>query len=279
MEIYTTKRKVALLVEGYIFYQYKKTETKSYFRCADYYKKCKVRVNREGAKCTFNCFEHNHSANAANIQCRQFSNDLKEESVKSSESSQRIVKKAYSEVDAELAEYLPSQKSSKKTIKRFKNKYNRRPAVPVLAKELVIPEEFKMSTRNQNFLLFDSGQKSKNRMIIFGTNDYVKLLQTHTEWYVGGTFKTCPSLFAQVYTIHIVYRNKSVPIIYALLPNKSKATYLSFFRKVKSFVDNAPTSVMLDFELAAIQALETVFPGALLRLCFFHLGKNLYKFI
>ena len=40
----------------------------------------------------------------------------------------------------------------------------------------------------------------------------------------NGTFKTVPLIFSQIYTIHGLLNNRSVPLIYVLLPDKCQTT-------------------------------------------------------
>jgi hypothetical protein len=44
-------------------------------------------------------------------------------------------------------------------------------------------------------------------------------------WYCDGTFAVSPKLFKQLYTINVIVGNKTLPMVYALLPNKSEASY------------------------------------------------------
>ena len=55
----------------------------------------------------------------------------------------------------------------------------------------------------------------KYRIIIFTTNNNFKLLSSYHDWYVDGTFDVCPTLFKQVFTINIIIRDKSLPMVYA----------------------------------------------------------------
>jgi len=61
---------------------------------------------------------------------------------------------------------------------------------------------------------------------------------------MDGTFKSCPRKYGtkgQLYTIHGVFqdqdedgrtRSESFPLIYALLPNKSKSVYIELFKQI-----------------------------------------------
>ena len=50
---------------------------------------------------------------------------------------------------------------------------------------------------------------------------------------MDGTFKAAPHLFTQLYSIHALYRDHVVPVIYCLLPNKLRATYHDVFDILK----------------------------------------------
>ena len=76
--------------------------------------------------------------------------------------------------------------------------------------------------------------------------------------------------------------NNCVPLIYALRPNKEEGTHERFFREVKTLAPAAQQrNVLADFELAAMNALPTVFqtPNNDLTLsgCCFHLNQNIGK--
>ncbi|CAF4411559.1 unnamed protein product [Rotaria socialis] len=49
---------------------------------------------------------------------------------------------------------------------------------------------------------------------------------------VDGTFKVTPSIFYQLYAVHVVYRNAVLPVVFALLPNKTQQTYRRFIDKL-----------------------------------------------
>ena len=81
-----------------------------------------------------------------------------------------------------------------------------------------------------------------------------------------------------MYTIHAKVGTRVFPCIYALLPNKTQITYTRVLREVSNVVNGAsPTSVLIDFEKAALIAFEVVFPNSTLSGCFFHLSSNVWK--
>ncbi|KAK9686123.1 hypothetical protein QE152_g37434 [Popillia japonica] len=103
------------------------------------------------------------------------------------------------------------------------------PALPNHRQEIEFQEEFTKTFNGEDFLLYDSGPE-ENRILIFSTRRNLQLL---SHWYADGTFKTVPLLFNQLYTIHGLKENASVPLVYALLPNRTKETYEHLLRQLK----------------------------------------------
>jgi hypothetical protein len=65
------------------------------------------------------------------------------------------------------------------------------------------------------FYLDDSGPSDDTRVILFTTEANLRLMQSHKDWLVDGTFDLAPKrVFKQVYTIHIIYKNKDLPVVY-----------------------------------------------------------------
>jgi len=75
----------------------------------------------------------------------------------------------------------------------------------------------------------------------------------------------------------------AVPLVYALLKDKTEVSYTTVLQAVKEFAGTAgipkitPPNVMLDFELALKNRVARVFPNANVRFCFFHLGQAAYR--
>ena len=71
-------------------------------------------------------------------------------------------------------------------------------------------------------------------------------------------------------------------LVFALLPNKTKATYRRFFSILKSAVNDrqsvlTPESWMIDFETAARNAWKETFPNTTIRGCFFHFTQCVWR--
>ena len=90
--------------------------------------------------------------------------------------------------------------------------------------ELIIPLEYRLTAKGDDFLLYDSGP-GPQRILIFGTQMNLEMLNTSQIWLSDGTFKTAPTLFAQVYCIHGLRGGPNLLEDGLLLPNKMETTY------------------------------------------------------
>ncbi|RNA32767.1 hypothetical protein BpHYR1_049728 [Brachionus plicatilis] len=141
---------------------------------------------------------------------------------------------------------------------------------------LTIPTELTKTYKNKLFYFADSGSNDRNRVILFTTEDNLKLLSKFNDWYCDGTFDISPTLFKQVYSFHVIINDSALPMMYALLPNKKQLTYKKMFKMVKSLVQKSPSSINVDFELAAINAIKAVFNCKIYG-CYFHLCQSMWR--
>ena len=52
------------------------------------------------------------------------------------------------------------------------------------------------------FLIYDKGVGDQEQVFIFTSEIGLQLLREFEHWYADGTFKVCPEIFYQLYTIH-----------------------------------------------------------------------------
>ena len=93
-----------------------------------------------------------------------------------------------------------------------------------------------------------------------------------------GPLRLFPSSFSS-YTLHALHNGYVIPVIFALLPNKTKATYDHFFAALKSLGAFNPRTMMIDFEHGTINAFSAAFPNCQMRGCQFHLGQAVWRHI
>ncbi|CAF1605535.1 unnamed protein product [Rotaria magnacalcarata] len=138
-----------------------------------------------------------------------------------------------------------------------------------------------MSLDNEDFIIIDHHNP---RYLAFGTLHSLKVLCESSHIFLDGTIKSCPSPFAQLYSIHCYSSilNGTTPVLYSLLPNKTKNLYTLFLNDLRTaavkydLVFN-PQFVTLDFEQGAISALKNVFPNTTIKGCNFHYNQCIFK--
>ena len=99
-------------------------------------------------------------------------------------------------------------------------------------------------------------------------------------WYGDGKFKTVPRLFYQLYTISVKKNGYFLPLLYALLPNKTQQAYERLLDVIIQAKDGIqPQTVMMDFEKGAMNAMQMKFPDCQMHGCYFHLSQNIFRHV
>jgi hypothetical protein len=78
------------------------------------------------------------------------------------------------------------------------------------------------TNQNQNFLHVNDKEK---HIIIFSCHTNLKFLSTSSKIYVDGTFSHCTQFFKQVFTVHGYKNGHYVPLMFALLTDKTAQSY------------------------------------------------------
>lgn len=134
----------------------------------------------------------------------------------------------------------------------------------------------------KDFLICEDGDDEK--IIIFCSKQSKLLIKDSSKgfFFGDGTFACVPRVFYQLYTIHIdlysdINTTNVIPIIYGLLPNKSQDTYTRFFKLIKENLGVVIENYKCDYEIAAMNAIQSVFPNCQLSTCYYHYNKNIWK--
>lgn len=167
---------------------------------------------------------------------------------------------------------VPTLTSVKDRFYRARQKTLGVKCLPKKREEIIIPEPM------QHLVLIDDGQE--DRILVFSSDR--GLLSQGSEFFMDGTFKSCCSLFDQLYTIHVDLGSSDVstrivPAIYALLPDRKEATYRRLFTLLEKSSKFKPEKVHIDFERAAINALKQTFLEVKIKGCNFHFNQCLWR--
>ena len=234
--------------------------------------------------------QHSHLANPDKIAAEQVRAAVRKECLTQPRSSvvQIIADTLAVNADTPL-QVVPAKMNLKRTAwiarssdqsKRLKIDPAHPPNYDSLA-ALVLPEALKV-LGEEAFLLLDTGAaKGDKRMLLFATATTIEFLRKCPLWLVDGTFRKAPQLFYQLYTIYAFELGHTVPCIFAMLPNKTAATYNTMWNAIDdevgiSDMPEKPT-VLLDYEQAAIKAAAAKVGDENLGGCYFHFSQARYQ--
>ncbi|CAB4402207.1 unnamed protein product [Rhizophagus irregularis] len=255
-------------VNGYLMVKDKNRKFTYYWRCEKYKSlQCLGRATTlliEGQHHLQKFSEHNHAAEASRVNVVKTIKVLKDQAQQTNDHPVQIIQNIVANSSQEIFPYLPSRDALRQSIKRIRHSDDS-PVEPQSLENLIIPEHMKKTLDGSNFLIKDS-TINDNRILIFTTIANINQLEQSTLWIMDGMFKTVPTIFKQLYTIHgFVGRNENswiMPLVYVLMSSKSEECYQALFQD------------LIDF---AIKAIRTEFPGVQNKGCHFHLSQNIYR--
>lgn len=141
-----------------------------------------------------------------------------------------------------------------------------------------ILESYKFTFQNNLFLQYDN-KDSKRRILIFYTNSNLEILQRSNIWLCDGTFYTAPLNFSQVLIIHGMYFNKTIPLIYILMGDKSEKSYCDILIHIKTKISNDPQFISIDFEIGLYNAFKKHYRLSNIRGCVFHFCQIIVRYV
>lgn len=176
---------------------------------------------------------------------------------------------------------LPPYESKKSSLYRHRNR-SLGVAKTVFddVKNVTVPPKY------EHFLLADYyhyEDDNNTRIILFCSQEARNKITNLKEFFGDGTFKSCPRLFNQIFTIHADEgsNNESTvisPLVYVLMTDRKKKSYEVLFRLIKSQIpDWNPSSFTCDFEEATMFAIKNIFPDINLHGCYYHYNKAVWK--
>lgn len=161
---------------------------------------------------------------------------------------------------------LPERNHIIRNIHRQQSKH--RPSNVNSLENLVIQSPYDRTKNGDIFLQHDSGMdENGDRYILFYTRENLKKLCGSRIILCDGTFKTVPSMFFQLYSIHAVFMGYTFPLIYCLSTRKTQNFYTQMMGRIRDHASELnlnfnPQIIMSDFELAFINAARDIFPNS-----------------
>ena len=281
--IESNKRGLKLCYNGYMYTTHAVRKAKVWWKC----------VLRSSCQCKASLVTntvhenpevgrpHNHAPNDTQVRLAKVRNAMKDRAASTQDKPGQIYSQGVSECDAEVLALIPSADTCKRTLR------NQRPTprVPTALQDLgELPNEFTqtLGPNPEQFLLYDNGPNRNNRILVFGTRQGLEMFANSETAYMDGNFAMSPNIFHQLYIIRIPFEETSVTALYALLPNKTRATYEEVFQAIVDNCNNQRFNIndktfVTDFEDSALRAIAAVFGRDSSKGCFYHLTQSTWR--
>ena len=232
---------------------------------------------------------HNHQPNPGDVQARQLRGNMRKRARDETTSMQAIydqekVKLLQQSVTAmaspgETASALPQHQRVKSS--RYHERRKRSPLMPSTNGDIDLDGQWTTTFQGYRFLLGEDGDEA-DKIIAFAPNSALHALANADTYHMDGTFATALRLFYQIVTLHAFVLGVMLPLVFGLLPNKDGNTYIRFLSLVKEKSESvgftiSPQRIMQDFEKGLMNACIHVFPGVIVKGCYFHYAQCLWQ--
>lgn len=145
--------------------------------------------------------------------------------------------------------------------------------LPTYPATIELSKKYRNLPSGENFWLFNTCIGDENRILIFRIDQTLSLLSRSPNWFMDGTFTIVPEIFFQLYVVHALINGDVISCLYCLLPNKTTETYQRMFIAIKSLMpDVQPSTVMMEYENAAMNSISEYFIVIEVHSCFYHLS-------
>lgn len=226
--------------------------------------------------------EHNHPPEIRRIQRQNTVNAIQEEIHNDpSVPVRRLYNGFLAENDrrgGNVEEGIPRFESIRSTLNRTRALVV--PPIPANIADVDIPGEWGETWRGEAFLRIQNRDRG---ILIFQTNEDIRLLSRCQTIFMDGTFKTAPHPFNQLFTIHGLLNGYVFKLGCALISNKALETYQYILVSIKNEVHQLtgnhlqPERIIIDFEAGLKGAIVREFPLATINGCFFHFCQAIWK--
>ena len=99
--------------------------------------------------------DHTHAPAKIQVEVQKLRHGIKRKAIESQETPQQIISSAVINISHGAAGIIPPIRTIKRCIRRYRQNEGISHPIPLVASEMDIPEEFKITTHGKQFLLFD----------------------------------------------------------------------------------------------------------------------------
>ncbi|CAF2645167.1 unnamed protein product [Rotaria sp. Silwood2] len=200
-----------------------------------------------------------HLSSPEHIELLKFKSNVKQRIIAEATPISRIYDEELAK--AQLSQTALSIVSSAQDAKSSLNRIRRR-ETPVLPKSchFDIPTLFAQTLNGERFLLYDKMRRNK-RIVIFATDDQLRILFKAKRILMYDAFSSCPPFLDQIYTLHAIKYEQSFPYAFALLTGRPGSVYKELFKQLEEEAERLqmqflPNQITTDSEQALVKQLR-----------------------
>ena len=258
------KAKQKLSFGNYLFVKNKQCPNtdKIYWTCEE--RGCRARIHTlRDAIVKIVSNDHCHEAVPGKAEAEEALNYMKLRAATTAEDIRHIIHTGRAMIGVHLHHYIPKGPSLVRCLNLVRSNAGNRQVA-------------RTTIEGEAFLRYED-----DNMLIFAADSDLRFLAESLHWFGDGTFKVAPNDFYQQYTLHAYFQGKTYPCVYVLLKAKNEVTYTKMLDEILLLMPNDvfvdPSSIMTDFEKAAINAFKNQFPFVDISGCLFHLGQSVWR--
>jgi hypothetical protein len=201
---------------------------------------------------------HTHESNPLTVNVLRCRQEMKQRIVDQPEAVSTLVyREKLLQLPMDVVALLPSKEVVGRALRHERAKL--RPPLPAIANDLQLAPYQTVTSANDRFLLVDDIFEGE-RVLIFATDLFLRLLCDAPLVFGDGTFRTVPHIFSQFFSVHFMYRNKLLPAVYALVRRKTQSTYSNILRVIRTAAAERglqfrPQYFLTDFETGLLSAI------------------------
>jgi len=228
MEIISTnqgKQKVCL--DGFMYTKQITSKTQIRWQCVKRNNHCKGVISTSlDLSQVIKTKPHNHDANQMEVAVAKTKVDMKHLAANTRERPATMVSAKLAELPAAARQLAGEEDAMKKMIRRVRKGQARPVPVPASLSELTIQGDWAQTSgpAPEPFLIYDNGQESDSRIVVFASPPALRTLSTADTWFMDGNFAMAPPGFLQLYVIRVPLGSTTVGLAYALLQRKTHDT-------------------------------------------------------
>ena len=212
--IKSQKGGLKIIHDGYMY-------TKNYARVAF---SCKAAITTDlEMKNVISSTPHTHDPHDTAVSATKLRTTERERAGSSRGTLTQLLTDITSDAPIEVRAELGNPETIKRSLRCERAKHL--PKNPNSVGDLVLENEWTKTNDGDQFMIYDNGVDSSNRMLVFGTDEGLRHLASSTTWFLDGTFNVALSLFTQLYVIRALLGDSSVTCVYGFLINKNQSTY------------------------------------------------------